>query len=90
MILFLVLHVGPSFKMLRSLAHLSNTNASNDSRCSLTSNATCAAYVPRAMDFTGKPMKGYVYVDDPGWADDAELSAWVQRGKDFASTLPRK
>lgn len=42
------------------------------------------------MDFTGRPMKGWVFVSDEGWADDAGLEAWVQRGVDFALTLPAK
>ena len=44
----------------------------------------------RPMDFTGKPMRGYVDVDSPGWASDADLQAWVDRGKEFAGTLPPK
>ena len=44
----------------------------------------------RPMDFTGRPMKGYVYVEDAGWSDDAALAAWLDRGKAFASTLPPK
>ena len=31
----------------------------------------------RPMDFTGKPMKGYVYVDPPGIEDDAALDNWI-------------
>lgn len=42
------------------------------------------------MDFTGRPMKGWIFVSDEGWADDASLEAWVQRGVDFALTLPAK
>ena len=29
------------------------------------------------MNFTGKPMKGYVYIDSPGLEEDKELAAWV-------------
>lgn len=35
------------------------------------------------MDFTGKPMKGYVYVLPPGFAEDKDLAAWVQLCLDF-------
>jgi TfoX/Sxy family transcriptional regulator of competence genes len=42
------------------------------------------------MDFTGQQMKGWVFVSDEGWADDADLEAWVQRGVDFVLTLPAK
>lgn len=44
----------------------------------------------RPMDFTGRPMKGYVFVDPPGFEKDADLNAWVERGLRFVQTLPRK
>lgn len=44
----------------------------------------------RPMDFSGRPMKGYVYVAPPGVAADKDLAAWVARGADFAETLPPK
>jgi TfoX/Sxy family transcriptional regulator of competence genes len=31
----------------------------------------------RPMDFTGKPMKGYVYVSDEGMKSKKELHYWV-------------
>ena len=31
----------------------------------------------RVMDFTGRTMKGYVYVDAPALARDEDLAAWV-------------
>ncbi len=31
----------------------------------------------REMDFNGKPMKGYVFVDPPGYAQDENLQEWV-------------
>jgi TfoX/Sxy family transcriptional regulator of competence genes len=42
----------------------------------------------RPMDFTGKPMAGYVYVAADGTSDDAALEDWVRRGLKFAATLP--
>jgi len=42
----------------------------------------------RPMDFTGKPLTGFVYVDPPGIAEDAALAAWVGAGVGFAATLP--
>ena len=42
------------------------------------------------MDFTGKPMKGYVFVDPPGFEDDSDLSAWVERCHGFVQSLPPK
>ena len=44
----------------------------------------------REMDFTGKAMKGMVYVAEAGIADDSELAAWVRRGAAFAGSLPPK
>ena len=44
----------------------------------------------RMMDFTGKPMKGYVYVDPPGFERDSDLSDWVQRCHGFVQSLPPK
>ena len=44
----------------------------------------------RVMDFTGKPMKGYVFVDPPGFEDDAALSGWVEACHRFVQSLPPK
>ncbi|MDH3943172.1 MAG: TfoX/Sxy family protein [Anaerolineae bacterium] len=44
----------------------------------------------RPMDFTGKPMKGWIYVAPEGYASDEDLLAWIQRGLDFALSLPPK
>ena len=42
------------------------------------------------MDFTGKPLKGYVYVSAAAVESDSALKAWVDRGVVFAKTLPAK
>lgn len=42
----------------------------------------------RIMDFTGRPMKGYVYVDPPGFETDAALQRWVDRCCAFVQSLP--
>ena len=44
----------------------------------------------RPMGFTGRPLKGMVYVDPPGYRTDAALAEWVQRGIDFVSALSAK
>jgi TfoX N-terminal domain len=44
----------------------------------------------RPMDFTGRPMKGYVYIDPPGLEEDHDLSAWVQWCVAFVAALPAK
>jgi TfoX/Sxy family transcriptional regulator of competence genes len=44
----------------------------------------------RQMDFTGKPMKGFVYVAPTGFEDDGDLQSWVDRALSFVTTLPAK
>ena len=44
----------------------------------------------REMDFTGKPMQGYVYVEPPGLRSDEQLRFWLERCKTFVSSLPVK
>lgn len=44
----------------------------------------------RPMDFTGRPMRGMIYIDPPGFATDRTLAAWVGRALEFATTLPPK
>ena len=44
----------------------------------------------RVMDFTGKAMKGYVFVDPPGFESDFDLSDWIQRCHRFVQSLPAK
>ena len=43
-----------------------------------------------AMDFTGKPMKGMLYIEPEGIAEDQNLSQWIGKALDFVSTLPPK
>ena len=42
------------------------------------------------MDFTGKPMAGYVFVAADGVSEDEELSRWVELAAKFVSTLPAR
>ncbi|MEI8105060.1 MAG: TfoX/Sxy family protein [Actinomycetes bacterium] len=44
----------------------------------------------RQMDFTGRAMRGLVYVDEEGVAEDDDLVEWLRRGLDFAQSLPPK
>ncbi|MEM7345668.1 MAG: TfoX/Sxy family protein [Chloroflexota bacterium] len=44
----------------------------------------------RPMDFTGRPMKGYVFVDNDGYEADEDLAGWVDRALAFVMTLPPK
>jgi TfoX/Sxy family transcriptional regulator of competence genes len=58
------------------------------------SSALLQAHV-RPMDFTGKPLRGFVYVAPPGIATDDALRQWVRRGVAFvkhrdAAKRPRR
>ena len=33
----------------------------------------------RLMDFTKRPMKGYLYLNSDGWDDDEELASWIDQ-----------
>jgi len=44
----------------------------------------------RPMDFTGRPMKGFIYVAPVGMKTDRKLKNWVSQGVAFASSLPPK
>lgn len=44
----------------------------------------------REMDFTGKPLKGMVYVGREGIESEKQLVDWVQRCLAYISTLPTK
>jgi TfoX/Sxy family transcriptional regulator of competence genes len=44
----------------------------------------------RKMDFTGKPLKGYVYVGPKGFTTAKVLEAWVERALAFNRTLEAK
>jgi TfoX/Sxy family transcriptional regulator of competence genes len=44
----------------------------------------------RIFDMTGRPMRGWVVVDGAAVAEDEELGAWVDEGRDFAAGLPPK
>lgn len=44
----------------------------------------------RTMDFTGRPMRGFVYVTAEGIATDAALRRWVERSIAFVRSLPPK
>jgi TfoX/Sxy family transcriptional regulator of competence genes len=43
----------------------------------------------RPMDFTGRPMKGMVFIDPAGLHDGA-LRQWVHAAADYARGLPSK
>jgi TfoX/Sxy family transcriptional regulator of competence genes len=43
----------------------------------------------RPMDFTGKPMRGYLFVGPKGHNND-KLQEWLDRTLQFVATLPEK
>ncbi len=44
----------------------------------------------RVFDFTGRPMRGFVYVGSEGLAGEAALSDWLEMAVAFAGSLPAK
>ncbi|MDX1374319.1 MAG: TfoX/Sxy family protein [Burkholderiales bacterium] len=44
----------------------------------------------REMDFTGRPLKGMVYVDPPGIAGAAALGRWLDLALAFVRSQPAK
>ena len=44
----------------------------------------------RPMDFTGRPMKGWVMVGVEGFKKDDQLKTWLKKAKAFAKKLPPK
>ena len=44
----------------------------------------------RPMDFTGRPMTGFVCVEPEGVADGAGLAGFVDLALEFNSTMPEK
>jgi TfoX/Sxy family transcriptional regulator of competence genes len=44
----------------------------------------------RKMDFTGKPLKGFLYVGAKGTESEKDLRKWVLKGAKFALSLPAK
>ncbi len=44
----------------------------------------------RPMDFTGRPLKGFLYVEPKGYAAPGALARWVGRAIAFARSLPPK
>jgi hypothetical protein len=44
----------------------------------------------RPMDFTGRPMKGFLFVDRRGTGTDEGLAEWIDRGVRCARAQPPK
>ncbi|MCY7319066.1 MAG: TfoX/Sxy family protein [Ramlibacter sp.] len=44
----------------------------------------------RVMDFTGRPMRGYAYIDPAALAEDKDLQAWLVWCLQYVAALPGK
>ncbi len=44
----------------------------------------------REMDFTGRALRGFVYVGEEGVAEDDDLRSWLELGVRHAESLPPK
>jgi hypothetical protein len=44
----------------------------------------------RIMEFTGRPMAGWIVVDRTGFEDHADFGRWVDQGVAYAESLPAK
>jgi TfoX/Sxy family transcriptional regulator of competence genes len=44
----------------------------------------------REMDFTGKPLRGFIYVEPEGFESDVALASWVRQSLEFVRSLPPK
>jgi len=49
-----------------------------------------ALHGARIFDMSARPMRGWVAVAPEGFAQDADLDAWIDRGVAFAESLPSK
>ena len=44
----------------------------------------------KPMDFTGRPMKGFLYIGETEKLSDGALRGWLEIGLRFVATLPAK
>lgn len=44
----------------------------------------------REMDFTGRPLKGFIYIEPEGFSSDQDLNRWIDRCVQFVNGLPVK
>lgn len=44
----------------------------------------------RPMDVTGKPMKGWLFVESEAWDSDEHLTELVEQARRYVSTMPPK
>jgi len=44
----------------------------------------------KPFDITGRPLSGWLMIEPPGFATDADLQQWISLSLDYASALPQK
>jgi membrane-bound ClpP family serine protease len=44
----------------------------------------------KPFDITGRPMAGWVMVQEAGWKSAAGLAKWIEAGKRYSLSLPEK
>ena len=44
----------------------------------------------RKMDFTGRPLKGFIYVEPAGFSSEKDLKAWISKAKNYVFSLPAR
>jgi TfoX/Sxy family transcriptional regulator of competence genes len=77
--------------LFRGLMFIGVSNSSLMARVGKANHADSLARAHvRPMDFTGKPMLGYVFIDSAGVKTEAQLRFWLERCVQFVSTLPPK
>jgi TfoX/Sxy family transcriptional regulator of competence genes len=44
----------------------------------------------REMDFTGRPLKGYLYINEAGIKTEKQLTKWIDAGIEYVMKSPPK
>ncbi len=44
----------------------------------------------KVFDLTGRPMTGWIVIEEPGYQKEADFQDWVDQGVAFAMSLPEK
>src|SRR5690348_9340588 len=44
----------------------------------------------RPMDFTGRPLRGFIYVSQAGLKTDKKMLYWIDQARNYVSNLPKK
>ena len=44
----------------------------------------------RTMEFTGRPMKGFLFISEKGYTKDSDLEMWIDIAMKYNASLPEK